>query len=120
METGIEKTMDVRVNYYVCMKTNPRYFSIDCPIWNINLWNNAEQKDSQEMILKPVAMFENPFFHSPHKLVMCDVWVSMETPSGKFRVNVFEMYKFFFTINKYIYINYIFYIFNNKASRYFK
>lgn len=115
--------MDVSVNYFVCMKTNPRYFSIDCPIWNINLWNNAEQKDSQEMILKPVAMFENPFFHSPHKLVMCDVWVSMETPSGKFRVNVFEMYKIFFfyhIIYIYIYINYIFYIFNNKASRYFK
>ena len=54
----------------------------DCPIWNANLWNRVDQVDSEEMILKPVAMFENPFLKSPHKLVMCDVWVSHETPAG--------------------------------------
>ncbi|XP_022294671.2 glutamine synthetase-like [Crassostrea virginica] len=53
----------------------------DCPIWNANLWNRPDQVDSEEMILKPVAMFENPFLKSPHKLVMCDVWVSHETPA---------------------------------------
>ena len=52
------------------------------------------------MILKPVAMFENPFLKSPHKLVMCDVWVSHETPAGLVRLYQLIGGSVFFTCNK--------------------
>ena len=84
----------------------------DCPIWNANLWNRVDQVDSEEMILKPVAMFENPFLKSPHKLVMCDVWVSHETPAGLVRLYQLIGGSVFFTCYKkrpmqdYIYILY--------------
>lgn len=43
---------------------------------------DLEGNDFCEMILKPVAMFENPFFKSPNKIVFCDVWRSKDEPAG--------------------------------------
>lgn len=56
----------------------------DCPIWDSFMWDGLDgsrEEDIKMMILKPVAMFENPFFKSPHKLVLCDFWVTPDKPS---------------------------------------
>lgn len=42
---------------------------------------DLEGNDFCEVILKPVAMFENPF-PSPNKIVFCDVWRSKDEPAG--------------------------------------
>ena len=52
------------------------------------MWSDKEGTKFQEMILKPVAMFENPFFHSPHKLVLCDFWLTMDKPAGNSSINL--------------------------------
>jgi len=44
--------------------------------------NHSEREDYRDMILKPVVMFENPFYRCPHKLVLCEFWVTMDTPAG--------------------------------------
>lgn len=51
------------------------------------MWNSIYQKDSEfiPMLTKPVAMFENPFLKSPHKLVLCDMWKTNVEPAGKWR-----------------------------------
>ncbi|XP_062579089.1 glutamine synthetase-like [Saccostrea cucullata] len=56
----------------------------DCPIWDNYMWNSINQDDSEffDMIMKPVAMFENPFLKSPHKLVLCDMWLTLDKPAG--------------------------------------
>lgn len=56
----------------------------DCPTWDSYMWNSISQKDSEffDMITKPVAMFENPFLKSPHKLVLCDLWKTNDEPAG--------------------------------------
>ncbi|XP_048771208.2 glutamine synthetase-like isoform X2 [Ostrea edulis] len=56
----------------------------DCPAWDSYMWNSINQRDSEffDMIMKPVAMFENPFLKSPHKLVLCDMWQTLDKPAG--------------------------------------
>ena len=48
------------------------------------MWNSIYQKDTDlfDMITKPVAMFENPFLKSPHKLILCDMWKTKDEPAG--------------------------------------
>ncbi|XP_062592490.1 glutamine synthetase-like [Saccostrea cucullata] len=50
----------------------------DCPLNDTYSWNDAYRKELTLMIMKPVAMFENPFLSSPHKLVLCDLWLTMD------------------------------------------
>ena len=59
-------------------------FFSDCPVWDNYMWNDVQGRleDLRDVILKPVAMFENPFLKSPHKFVLCDIWLSMDEPAG--------------------------------------
>ena len=72
---------------FIDTRQQPVYtlFIVDCPLWDNYMWDDVEGKPEnlKEMILKPVAMFENPFFRSPHKIVLCEFWLNMETPSSK-------------------------------------
>ncbi|CAC5398559.1 glnA [Mytilus coruscus] len=83
----IEYVFVNHTGYEVCSKTRivdaePATVE-DCPVWDNYMWDDVEGKPEnfKEMILKPVAMFKNPFFRSPHKLVICEFWLNMETPS---------------------------------------
>ncbi|XP_061176276.1 glutamine synthetase-like [Saccostrea echinata] len=53
----------------------------ECPLNDTYNWNDANRKEFTVMIMKPVAMFENPFLSSPHKLVLCDLWLTMDKPA---------------------------------------
>lgn len=53
----------------------------DCPSWESYMWNDVRQESFFEMILNPVAMFENPFFKSPHKIVLCELMKTAKEPA---------------------------------------
>lgn len=62
----------------------------DCPLWYANIFKDLEGKDFCEVTLKPAAMFENPFFKSPHKIVFCEIWITKDEPAeinSRFRCN---------------------------------
>ena len=50
------------------------------------MWNDVQGqiKDFVQMLLKPVAMFHNPFYKRPHKLILCDTWLTDEEPAGMY------------------------------------
>ncbi|XP_052104619.1 glutamine synthetase-like [Mytilus californianus] len=56
----------------------------ECPMWDNYMWNDVRGRleDLKDMILKPVAMFENPFYKSPHKLVLCEFWITKDQPAA--------------------------------------
>lgn len=60
------------------------FFFPDCPLWYEDIFKDLEGKDLWEVILKPAAMFENPFFKSPHKIVFCEIWITKDEPAGNF------------------------------------
>ena len=67
------------------------------------MWNDVRGRleDLKDMILKPVAMFENPFYKSPHKLVLCDFWISKDQPAGN---NTLMIFSKAYTLNEVSYI----------------
>ena len=45
----------------------------DLPVWNYDGSSTEQAPGSDsEVLIKPVAMFEDPFRGAPHKLVMCE------------------------------------------------
>jgi hypothetical protein len=65
------------------------------------MWNSIYQRhsDLMDMIIKPVAMFENPFLKSPHKLILCDMWKTLEKPAGMFLIGLKVMQYSFASIS---------------------
>ena len=53
----------------------------DIPIWNFNGYaTNQKNIEDSEMIIKPVAIYNDPFRRHKNKLVLCDLWNSIEEP----------------------------------------
>ncbi len=48
---------------------------LDCPEWNFDGSSTGQAPgNDSEVLLRPVAMFRDPFRRDPHKLVMCECW----------------------------------------------
>ena len=51
------------------------------PIWNFDgSSTNQASGDDSEVIIKPVALFNDPFRGKPHKLVLCDTYTPNDEP----------------------------------------
>ena len=51
------------------------------PIWNFDgSSTNQASGDDSEVIIKPVALFNDPFRGKPHKLVLCDTYTQNDEP----------------------------------------
>ncbi|KAJ8321547.1 hypothetical protein KUTeg_000903 [Tegillarca granosa] len=55
----------------------------DCPLWDVYMFKTFEGVEPRkEMILKPVAMYRDPFRRGRNKIALCELWETMEKPAG--------------------------------------
>lgn len=76
---------------------HPKTFS-DCPEWNFDGSSTGQAPgNDSEILLRPVAMYRDPFRRDPHKLVLCECYKVDGTPapanSRAAAVPVFEAVK---------------------------
>ncbi len=54
----------------------------ELPEWNFDGSSTGQAPgDNSDVYLRPVAMFPDPFRHEPNVLVMCETWMSDDTPN---------------------------------------
>ncbi|KAJ8321546.1 hypothetical protein KUTeg_000902 [Tegillarca granosa] len=54
----------------------------DCPLWDIYMFKTFEGVEQRkELVLKPVVMYRDPFRRGRNKMVLCELWATMDKPA---------------------------------------